>query len=68
MLLIKSFGAGYFPVLLFKKSPPYKPTKPYDSNNRDDITRPVKWSGGKAELVYIAQFGVTGWAFACLQR
>ena len=56
------------PALVFKKSPPYKPAKPHDGNNRDEITRPVKRPGGKTELVYIAEFGVTGRAFTGLQR
>jgi hypothetical protein len=54
-------------ALVFNKSPPYKPAKPHNSDNRNEITRPVKRPGGKAELVYIAEFGVTGWAFAGLQ-
>ena len=56
------------PALVFKKSPPYKPAKPHNSDNRNEITRPVERPGGKAELVYIAQFGITGWAFTGLQR
>ena len=55
------------PVLISKKSPPYKPDKPHDGNNGDEITRPVKRPGGEAELVYIAEFGFTGWAFTGLQ-
>jgi len=56
------------PVLVFKKSPPYKPTKSHNRDNRNDITRPVNRSGGKTELVYIAEFGATRWAFTGLQR
>ena len=56
------------PVSVPEKSPPYKPTKSNDRNDGDEITWPVKRSGGKAELVYIAKFGFTGWAFTGLQR
>ena len=54
-------------ALVFEKSPPYKPAKSHNSDNRNEITRPVKRPGGKTELVYIAEFGVTGWTFAGLQ-
>ena len=55
------------PALVFKKPPPYKPAKSHNRDNRNEIARPVKRPGGKAEFVYIAEFGVTGWAFTGLQ-
>jgi hypothetical protein len=56
------------PVLVFKESPPYKPTKTHNGDNGDYITRPVKGSGGKPEPVYVADFGFTRRTFAGLER
>ena len=56
------------PLLFSEKAPPYKPDKPHDGDNGDEITGPVKRTGGEAEFVYIAELGFTGWAFRGLQR